>query len=221
MAEKKKGIGAKMTGLLLTMVLLAVFLVGIVSIFSMYSMKEISVESSEELGKTAAKDAEQALEDMAGEQLLHTAVERAAYIEEKFATVNSCVKGIALLAEEIYENPGNYPDREVKLPVPGSKELAAQLLYSERLENPAKEDWDELGKLGNIQDLLVQYNANNDMISSTYLATESGWMIQADYIAFSKYKNKYIQEAEWDERGNPHGSLCIMRRMRDNGSKKL
>ena len=27
------------------------------------------------------------------------------------------------------------------------------------------------------------------MISSTYLATVSGWMLQADYIASSKYKN--------------------------------
>ncbi len=205
MAEKKKRIGTKVTMLLLTMVLLVVLFMGIVSIVSLYSMKEISVENSEELGKTAAKDAEQALEDMAGEQLLNTAVERAAYIEEKFASVNACVNGIALFAEEIYENPGNYPDREVKLPVPGSGELAAQLLYSEKLEFPSAENLEELRKLGNIQDLLVQYNANNDMVSSTYLATKSGWMIQADYIAFSKYKNKYVQEVtEWDGNGeNP------------------
>lgn len=205
MAKKKKRIGTKVTGLLLTMVLLTAIFMGAVSIFSLYSMKEISVESSEELGKTAAKDAEQALESMAGEQLLNTAVERAAFIEEKFTAVNACVNGIALLAEEIYKNPENYPDREVKLPVPGSRELAAQLLWSEKLEFPSLKDREELLKLGNIQDLLVQYNANNDMVSSTYLATESGWMIQADYIAFSKYKNKYVQVTEeWEENGeNP------------------
>lgn len=205
MAKKKRRIGTKVTMLLLTIVLLAVVITGSVSIWGLYSMKNISVENSMELGETAAKNAEQALEDMAGKQLLNIAVERAAYIEEKFAEVNSYVNGIALLAEKIYENPGNYPDREVPLPIPGSKELAAQLLYSEKLDSPTKEEQEELLKLGNVQDLLVQYNANNDMVSSIYLATKSGWMIQADYIAFSKYKDKYVREVkEWDGEGeNP------------------
>lgn len=201
MAEKKKQIGTKMTGLLLSMVLLAVFLTGAVSIWSLFSMKKISVENSGELGKTAAEDAEKALEDMAGEQLFNIAVERAAYIEEKFAAVNSYVDGVALLAEEIYENPQNYPDREVRLPVPGSRKLAAQLLYSEKLEFPTQTEREELLKLGNVQDLLVQYNANSDMVSSIYLATKSGWMIQADYIAFSKYRNKYMKEGEGTDEG--------------------
>lgn len=209
MAKKKRRIGTKVTMLFLSMVLLAVMITGTVSIWSLYSMKDISVENSVELGETAAKNAEQALEDMAGEQLLNTAVERAAYIEEKFAEVNAYVDGIVLLAEDIYENPGNYPDRKVPLPVPGSRELAAQLLYSKRLESPAGEEIEELLKLGNVQDLLVQYNANNDMVSSIYLATRSGWMIQADYIAFSKYQDKYVQESkEWDGKGeNPFKPL--------------
>lgn len=209
MAKKKRRIGTKVTMLFLSMVLLAVMITGTVSIWSLYSMKDISVENSVELGETAAKNAEQALEDMAGEQLLNTAVERAAYIEEKFAEVNAYVDGIVLLAEDIYENPGNYPDRKVPLPVPGSRELAAQLLYSKRLESPAGEEIEELLKLGNVQDLLVQYNAGNDMVSSIYLATRSGWMIQADYIAFSKYQDKYVQESkEWDGKGeNPFKPL--------------
>lgn len=196
MVEKKRRIGTKVTRLLLSMVLLAVSVTGAVSIGGLYSMKAISVKSSVELGETAAKDAQQALEDMAGEQLLNTAEERAAYIEEKFAEVNAYVAGVALLAGEIYENPENYPDRKVPLPVPGSRKLAAQLLYSEKLESPAEKETEELLKLGNVQDLLVQYNAGNDMVSSIYLATKSGWMIQADYIAFSKYKDKYVQEAK-------------------------
>lgn len=200
MAKKKRRIGIKVTMLLLSMVLLTVMITGTVSIWSLYSMKEISVENSVELGETAAKNAEQALEDMAGEQLLNTAVERAAYIEEKFAEVNAYVDGIALLAEDIYENPGNYPDRKVPLPVPGSRELAAQLLYSKKLESPAEEEIEELLKLGNVQDLLVQYNANNDMVSSIYLATRSGWMIQADYIAFSKSLYYEADQRQWFQR---------------------
>lgn len=161
------------------------------------------------LGQTAAKDAEAALEDMAGDQLLCLATEKAAFIQEKFNTVIACVNGIAQAAEAVYQNPRNYPDRETALPVRGSSTLAAQLLCSERLAYGRcdEEQLSELLKLGNLQDILVQYNANNEMISSTYLATESGWMLQADYIAYSKYQGDSGQpdfyeagERQWYQR---------------------
>lgn len=195
--KKKRTIRRKITMLLLSMVLAALFLIGAVSLWSLYSMRAVSEENNARLGQAAAGDAEEALEEMAGSQLLGTAVEKAAYIEEKFHTVISCLNGIAQTAEAIYQDPDSYPDREVPLPVRESRELAAQLLWSQRLagddstENtgaaPTQEETAELLKLGNLQDMLVQYNANNEMISSTYLATASGWMLQADYIAYSKY----------------------------------
>ncbi len=58
---------------------------------------------------------------------------------------------------------------------------------NENGEGAEQQQLAELYKLGNLQDLLVQYNANNDMISSTYLATRSGWMLEADYSAYRKY----------------------------------
>ncbi|MBD5519913.1 MAG: SpoIIE family protein phosphatase [Lachnospiraceae bacterium] len=195
---KKKNIRRKITELLLSMVLGVLLLIGGVSVLGLYSMKNISKESSMKLGQTAATDAEEALEEMAGEQLLGLAVQKSAYIEEKFNAVIACVNGIAQEAEVIYLNPESYPDREVALPIKGSRELAAQLLWSRRLAGVRargilfEEDmglFSEIKKLGNIQDLLVQYNRNNDMISSTYIATQSGWMIQADYIAYSKYSD--------------------------------
>lgn len=190
MADKKRKIGRKVNSLLLAMVSVAILLSGGVSIYSLFTMKRISMESSRELGRTAAEDAEQALEEQAVDNLQDIAVEKAAYIEERFAAVEAYVLGIAAQAEDIYKHPEKYPDREVALPVPGSSELAAQLLWSQHLETDSER---ELQKLGNIQDLLVQYNAHNDMVSSTYLATESGWMIQADYISYSKYEGKETQ----------------------------
>lgn len=59
----------------------------------------------------------------------------------------------------------------------------------------------------NLQDMLVQYNANNNMVSSTYICTLSGWVIQADYIAYSKFADgsstpQYLepQERQWYKR---------------------
>lgn len=198
MTKRKKKIGHKVNRLLLIMVSVTMLFSGGVSICSLYSMKGISTESSRKLGQTAAEDAEKALEELAVDNLQTTAVERAAYIEEKFAEVEAYVLGIAAQAQDIYEYPEKYPDREVGLPVQGSAELAAQLLWSEGLQTGETVQsgipvaTEELRKLGNIQDLLVQYNAHNDMVSSTYIATESGWMIQADYIAFSKYEAENV-----------------------------
>ena len=194
MADNRKRIGKRINRLLLITVSFAMLIVGAISIYSLNSMKRISADNGTKLGKTAADDAEEALEDLAVDNLHKIAAEKAAAIEEKFITLETYVLSIAALAQDIYEHPEKYPDREVALPVPDSNILAAQLLWSESLENELSAESGELPplteevlKLGNIQDMLVQYNANNNMVSSAYIATESGWMIQADYIAYSKY----------------------------------
>ncbi|MCM1046251.1 MAG: SpoIIE family protein phosphatase [Candidatus Gastranaerophilales bacterium] len=185
--KRKRSIRRKITTLFFATLFVAMSLIGAFSMWNLYAMRNTSAELSNKLGQTAAEDAEEALEIMAQEHLQNITVEKAAYIETKFDEVVSYVHGIAAMAEEIYTHPENYPDREVPLPQQGSEDLAAQLLWSERLLLPSPQQRAELLKLGNIQDLLVQYNAGNDMVSSTYIATRSGWMIQADYIAYSKY----------------------------------
>lgn len=190
MEKIKHTISFKIMAFLFGMVLIAAFLNGAVSISNLKGMKQLSINNSRSLGETAAKDSERALEDMAKEQLLTISREKAAYIDEKFHEVRSYVHGIAQTAKDIYENPDNYPDRRTPPPVEGSSALAAQLLYSQRLENASREQRAEILKLGNLQDLLVQYNANNDMVSAAYISTCSGWVIQADYMAYSKFADE-------------------------------
>lgn len=201
---KHHTIRGRITALLLFSVLAALSVNSLLAVANLHAMKTVFNGQSATLGKTAAQDAEEALEDITGEQLGSLAVEKAALIEEKFHTVTAGVRAIAQLAENIYRNPQDYPEREVALPVPESTQLAAQLLWSGQLAetsagapaeapalpSPTNEQAQEILKLGNLQDLLVQYNEVNDMISSTYLATKSGWMIQADYIAYSKYSGE-------------------------------
>lgn len=194
MAGNKKKIGKRINRLLLATVSAAMLIVGIISIYSLNSMKRISTDNGTKLGETAADGAEEALRDLAVDNLQKITAEKATAIEEKFITVETYVLGIAAQAQDIYGHPEKYPDREVELPIPDSNKLAAQLLWSVDLEGDASSESDvvppftqEILKLGNLQDMLVQYNANNDMVSSAYIATESGWMIQADYIAYSKY----------------------------------
>lgn len=189
-SENHSKIGQRVNRLLLSMVTAAMFLAAAVGTYGQLSVMRLSGESSRKLGETAARDAEMALEQMAVEHLTDTAEEKAAYIESKFADVEADVLSTAAQAEKIYDNISGYPDREVPLPVPDSTKLAAQLLWSEQISpfGVLPSYTTEVLKLGNLQDMLEQLNDQNDMISSTYLATESGWMIQADTIAYSKYE---------------------------------
>ena len=198
--RKHHTIRRKITALLLTSVLAALLVNSLLALGNLTAVKTVFNSQSMALGQTAARNAEGALEEMTGGQLGSMAAEKAALMEEKFHAVTAGVHAIAQLAEDIYQNPQAYPDREVALPVRDSHELAAQLLWSEGLSDspagepalpsPTREQEEEIRKLGNLQDLLVQYNEVNDMISSTYLATRSGWMIQADYIPYSKYSGE-------------------------------
>lgn len=194
MADRKKKIGKRINRLLLVTVFTAVLIVGAISIYSLHSMKRISEESGQKIGESVADDTEDDLKDATVSSLQRLTTEKAASIEEKFITIETYVLGIAAQAQDIYEHPEQYPDREVALPIPDSNALAAQLLWSESLEEELAPEpgalpslTEEILKLGNVQDMLVQYNAGNEMVSSAYIATESGWMIQADYIAYSKY----------------------------------
>lgn len=131
--RKKRSIRYKITTLLLTMVLAALFLTGVISVWSLYSMKSISADNNKKLGQNAAKKAQQELETMSGEKLLETAVDKATHIEERFAEVTAYVHGIASHAQAIYPQPQNYPNRQVALPQKDSTVLAAQLIRSPKL----------------------------------------------------------------------------------------
>ncbi len=210
------------------MVSVAMLVAGTISAYSLWSMKRISADNGKELGENAANDAEEALEDLAVDNLRRITAQKAAAIEEKFVTVETYVLGIAAQARDIYEHPEQYPDRRVALPVPDSSQLAAQLLWSEELKDSVDLETgvpaytEEVLKLGNLQDMLVQYNANNGMVSSAYIATESGWMIQADYIPYSKYNttnaeadhNRQLlfeaKDRQWYKRAKEKGSGQIV-----------
>ena len=107
--RRKKKIGQKVNRLLLLMTTATMLLSGGVGFYSLYSMKNLSSESSRELGQTAAEDAEKALEQMAAEHLTDIAVEKAAYIEEKYEAVESYVLGIASLRKKYMRHLTAFP----------------------------------------------------------------------------------------------------------------
>lgn len=169
-----------------------------------YVILRASEKCGNDIGDKAANNSREALENMATDALEGTLKEKASSIDACFDEVNSELNEMAEEAEIIYENPDSYPDRMVPLPQKTS-ELSIQLLWSSKVDFSGieKDEPNEIQKLGNLQDMLLQNNKYNDMIASTYIATKTGYLIQADYIAYSKFdengeqKNYEAAEREW------------------------
>ncbi len=76
------------------------------------------------------------------------------------------------------------------VPLPDAKNdgaLTIQVLYSANTDLADPRIMEELALIGNVQDVLMAINASQDNMASIYVATESGFMVQADYIPAKKY----------------------------------
>lgn len=194
--KRKKSIQNKIIALLLSSVLTALFISSTLALLNINSMKKSFDNQSEEFEQSTTIYVEDEMIDKTCKQLLILSDSNAAAIDKRFENINHDVDGIVNLAEHIYANPALYKARKVDLPQRNNYNLSTQLLWSKSIsdnttDSPTVPSYtQEISKLANIQDLLYEINYSNDMISSVYIATESGWMIQADYISNKKYSGE-------------------------------
>ena len=112
----------------------------------------------------------------------------AAIADEVFSDFENAVCEVAYVAEQIYNDPQEYGPRPVPLPDASKDgELTMQVLYSANTDPDDPAIQKELALIGNVQDTLMAVNANHEIMVSVYVATESGFMVQADYIPAKKY----------------------------------
>ena len=94
-------------------------------------------------------------------------------------------------AERLYDAEGSFG--EVPIPLPDASndgKLAVQLLYSAKTDPKDPAVIAEAGLIGNMQDTLYAVNNNNANMVSDYIATETGIMMQADYISSAKFDSE-------------------------------
>ncbi len=226
--KRKKSIQNKIIALLLSSVLTALFISSTLALLNINSMKKSFDNQSEKFEQSTTSYVEDEMIEKTCNQLLILSDSNAAAIDKRFENINRNVDGIVNLAEHIYCNPNIYPDREVDLPQKNNRNLSTQLLWSKSISDNTTDSLtgplytvkisnlaniqdllyetiytEEILKLANIQDLLYEINYSNDMISSVYIATESGWMIQADYISKNKYSGKKILPDNYEASERP------------------
>ncbi|MBR0482152.1 MAG: SpoIIE family protein phosphatase [Firmicutes bacterium] len=185
---KSKSLGKKIQMAMLVLVVGLLFTATAIFGFGMIGVSRTMSASNRNLNDTIGEKSSDYMTEASKQRMLELSGEKAAVADEVFQEFEKDVLTVASVAEHIYNNPGLYGSRSVPLPDASKDgELTIQVLYSSKT-NP----WDpavanELSLIGNVQDVLMAVNGNNDKMASIYVATESGFMVQADFIPAKKY----------------------------------
>ena len=200
--KKNRSLGRKIQ---LAMIMLVIGMLLVAStIFGVTMRKAVNTlaASNETLTETIGQSSSAYMTEQSQTRMLELAAEKAKIADEIFFEFERGVRIVADDAAQIYNHPSLYAPRPVPLPDPSKDgELTIQVLYSAAVDPEDPAIVGELELIGNVQDTLMAVNASQDNIASLYVATESGFMVQADYIPAKKFdENGKLMPLEAKER---------------------
>ena len=186
--SRNKSLGKKIHMSMLVLVLALLVAATCIFGFGMLGVSRTMSASNRNLSDTIGEKSSAYMTDASKQRLLELSGEKAAVADEVFQEFEKGVLTAASVAEHIYNNPGLYASRSVPLPdADRDGELTIQVLYSVHTDPRDPAVVRELNLIGNVQDVLMAVNGNNGKMASIYVATESGFMVQADFIPAKKY----------------------------------
>ena len=185
---KKKSMLAKISRAMILVALITLIIVSIVFGGLIYTMRNDMIESNGQMGTMTESLSSESMTAQITEHILDMAENKADLADSTFSEFREDVEVLAAAAQMVYENAGEYHGRYIPLPDAAKDgELSMQLLYSEKADTSSEAIIVETGLLGNLQDLLMSINQNNENMVSDYIASETGIMLQADYISGKKF----------------------------------
>ncbi len=165
--------------LLLSIVFIIVFLAFIIlMIIVNLMMTSINIASNEELTNISM----QANDELVSENMDATIVAKAENANTYFQSLRDKVILLRQTAEFIYMTPEHYGQIVID-PPKNTNELIAYTTYSSGVDPSAPDIQKEAGMLGNLSGLLMAINLQDENVTSDYIATESGIMVQVDNLA--------------------------------------
>ena len=184
----KRSLGRKILYAMMALVIGLLLLAGTILAVTMGKAAAVVETSGRSLTETIGKQSSEYMTGMSQDRMLELAGQKAEIADEFFLEFEHGVRAVATVAEHIYDHPELYSPRSVPLPdASRDGELTLQVLYSAHADPSDPEIVRELELLGNVQDVLLAVNDSQDNMVSLYVATESGFMVQADYIPAKKY----------------------------------
>ena len=186
--SKKRSLGKKILWAIIAVVIGLLLVAGIIFFLTMKKASDNMAGSNRILSETIREQSSAYLTGESQLRMMELAENKAEIADALFFEFERGVCTAASVAEQIYSHPEEYAARSVPLPDPERDgELTIQVLYSAQTdpEDPAIRE--ELGLIGNVQDVLMSVNASQENMASIYVATESGFMVQADFIPAKKF----------------------------------
>jgi sigma-B regulation protein RsbU (phosphoserine phosphatase) len=200
--KKNRSLGRKIQRAMIVLVIGMLLVAGTIFGVTMRKAVNTLAASNEALTETIGQSSSAYMTEQSQTRMLELAAEKAKIADEIFFEFERGVRIVADDAARIYNDPSHYVPRPVPLPDPSKDgELTIQVLYSAAVDPEDPAIVGELELIGNVQDTLMAVNASQDNIASLYVATESGFMVQADYIPAKKFdENGKLMPLEAKER---------------------
>ena len=200
--SNKRSMLKKISRAMIMVALCTLLIVSITYSFVLFMIRKNIITTNGQMGDTIESMSSVSLKDQITEHLLNMAENKADLADNIFLDFEKNVQLLADTAQKVYDDPDNYPERDIPLPdAANDGKLSMQLLFSEKTDQTDEAIIHETGILGNLQDVLVSVNENNENMVSDYIASETGIMLQADYISAKKFdENGNIMFYEADTR---------------------
>ena len=186
--ERVRSLRGKISLTMIVVVGLTLLCVGALSLFSTDRITSTLTQSNQQMSQTSRSRSASSMTKLTQTRLLELAVGKAELADRMFYEFEEAVCSAAVAAELLYGEAEAYPPREVAQPrMENDGKLALQVLYATGVDPEDEAIREEVLLLGNLQETLYAINYNNPSIVSNYIATESGIMVQADYISARKF----------------------------------
>ena len=185
---KKRSLGRQILWAMILLVTVMLLVAGIIFVFTMKNTLDILTSSGDDLNDTIGKESSSIMAEQSQLRLLEMAESKAAIADEIFSEFEKGVAIAASAAEDVYDHPDQFTARPVSPPdAKNDGKLSLQVLYSAKTDPEDPQIVEELGLIGNVGEVLMAVNDSQENMASLYVATETGFMIQADYISAKKF----------------------------------
>ena len=186
--KKFRPLRSKITFTIIIVVILSLLGIGAVFLINTNRVSKTLINSNKQMSQTSRSMSFESMEKLTRVRLQEVAEDKAELADRMFYEFERVVRMAASAAEKLYEDPESYPERNIAKPDPANDGiLTLQVLYASDTDPKDEEIVREVRLLGNLQELLYAINANDDSIASNYFASETGIMVQADYISAKKF----------------------------------
>ena len=170
----------KLTNMTLIISMVALVIPTVICLSAISSIRNTAVDKSTELGQESASLSESALRSELENELTSIAADKAMLAEAKLKAYITSAQYAVEQALDIYDNPSEYPEKEVMYPIEDNIGIWAmqRLIADESIKYSDVEEENKL--LGNMEGIFDSIIKHSDNISTIYIGTETGLIISYD-----------------------------------------